>query len=117
MKNSRGSHRSGSSKSNNLAKSYRHKEEEIAVLRPVNDRFKKAKDYHRHWLADRSLHYDEQATKRVPRCMSRLQVHMKSQRFDFMDPIPEIGFLHTFKMACDTNEVHELAAIGLIPNL
>lgn len=40
---------------------------------------------------------------------------MNSQLFDPMDPKSIIGFLHTFKMAYDSNGVHKGAAMKLVP--
>lgn len=41
------------------------KEEEIEVLRAINDYFKKAVDNHSYWLTGISSHCDEQMTKHV----------------------------------------------------
>lgn len=42
----------------------------------------------------------------------RLEAHLKSLNFDGFDPI-SISFLPAFQIACDTNGIHEGAAMWL----
>lgn len=39
---------------------------------------------------------------------------MKAHFFDTSDPISIIGFLATFKFACDTNRIHERADMWVL---
>lgn len=45
------------------------------------------------------------------KCSKRLQFQVKSQILESLDPILIISFLSFFKLACDTNEVREGAAL------
>lgn len=49
--------------------------------------------------------------------VSRLQIYMKAQLWDPVDPMFNIGLPHAFKRICDNNEVHDAAAIWLIISL
>lgn len=83
------------------------------VLRTVTGRFSKALGLNTYHLVERSSLYYEKVEKHVAKGVSRLQVEMKTQTSDSMDPISRIGFLHTLKMKCDNNCIHEGAAIWL----
>lgn len=42
-------------------------------------------------------------------------LHMvKPHQFNEKDPVSVLGFFRTFRDACDTNDVHEGAAMGLM---
>lgn len=63
------------------------------------------------------MHLDDQVGHLVNKWPSGLQVQIRSQLFDHMDPMLIIRFLHAFKTAWDNNQVHEGAALGLVPSL
>lgn len=62
------------------------KDDSLKVLRPVNDRFREALDYHNYRLADQSSKYNEDVAKSVAKWAKRLQVQMRSNTFDSFDP-------------------------------
>lgn len=86
-------------------------DKELWVIFPVNDRFRKVSDYRRYRLADKSSLYDDEVARSVSRWAKRLQVQMKSQFFDSLDPISIISFLSGLKLACGTEKVHQRAAL------
>lgn len=83
----------------------------------MKDCFKKAMNYHSYWLTNRSWNYDGKVAKHVAKWASGFRSIKKSQLFDPMDTISVMGFLHAFNMDCDTNQVHEGAAMWLDPLL
>lgn len=96
------------------AKSRRHKEEEVEILHPVNDRFRIAMHFHTYRLPYLSTYFDEQVAKHVAKWSSRLEVQKESQLFDPMDPMSIFGFFLAFKRACDNNGVHKAVALWMI---
>lgn len=95
-------------------KDRRSKEDLPKTIRPVNNRFRDALDFRTYRLVDTSPKYDDRVAKRVAKWAKRLQVQMKTNIFDSFDPISIISFLSAFKLACDTNGVHEGAAMWLL---
>lgn len=47
--------------------------------------------------------------------MHKVNSQMKAYSLDPSDPISIIGFLSTFLLACDTNSLHESAAMWILP--
>lgn len=55
-----------------------------------------------------------QMTRKVANWTKGLQVQMNTTIFHPYDPISIIPFLSSFKLACDTNGIHEIAAMWLL---
>lgn len=68
-------------------------------------------------LADWPTDFQEQVAKPVTKLASRLEVQIKPQWFESMDPILIAQFLQAFKMACDNYRVNKGAAMWLGPFL
>lgn len=60
-------------------------------------------------LQDLSRLYGRQMALHVAKLRSTPHVSMVSQLLGFMDPIPVLRFLYTFKAACDNKRVHKEA--------
>jgi len=85
----------------------------LTPLRPVNTHFRRALDYRTYLLNDRSTKFNSGVTKQIAKMVRRMDVQMKSQIFDPVDPITILSFLPAFKTACDSNGIHEGAAMWL----
>lgn len=85
--------------------------DEVKVLLPVYDHLKLARDIQSYRLANRSTHYGEQVAKLLAKWPTTFQVQRKSQMFDTMDPLSNVGFRKALKFACEENKVHEKAAM------
>lgn len=81
------------------------------MLRPVSDKFSTGLDFHTYHLAAKLTFYDEQVAKHIPKWPSRLQVQMKAQKFDPMEPISMLGLSQAHEVACDHKRIDERAAI------
>lgn len=116
MKCSKESFKAGLSKSHKSAKlSYREKDA-VKVLLPVNYSFGIGLNFQRTLLANRSTLYDERVENHVDKLVSRLQVQIKSQLFDPMNPLLIIWILHPVKMTFDSKVAHEGAAKWGLPS-
>lgn len=91
------------------------KEDGPKVLRQIKIRFCDALDYHSCLLADKSPNYDYRVAKSRAKGAERLKVQIKASIFVSFDPISIMGVLSTFQLACDTNRIHERAAMQLLP--
>lgn len=58
--------------------------------------------------------YNEQVVQIIARQTKPLQGHMKTSILNPFDPISIIAFLPLLKLACDTSDAHELAAIWIL---
>lgn len=81
-------------------------ERDKPVIRHVHDRFREPLQYGTYRLANKSSCYDEEVTRGVVKCVKHVQVQMRSQTLNLVDPIPTISFLSTFPLARNTNGVH-----------
>lgn len=91
-KSSRHKSRSNRKLSNNCRRdSQRSSHESLPVIQPVNAYFKTATHYHSYCLADRSEHYDNDVATHFPKMAQQLEVQLKSQMFDGLDPIKILG--------------------------
>lgn len=117
MESLRKSHWTGLSQYHTSVKLSFHKEHEVEVFRPANDRARISMDFHRYCSEDRSTRYNKQAAKNFAKWVSTLQVQMKSRLFDPMDPLSRIRFLHAYKMSCDNSGLQEANAVWLVPFL
>lgn len=100
------------SQQENKRRSKRTQPEALGVIQTVNKRFCNAIDHSSFRLENRSVEYDHTVSKNVSKMSKRMTVQIKSHIFDHLDRISIIGFLCNFKSACDTNGVHEGAAIS-----
>ena len=83
----------------------------LPVIRPLNDLFIKAVDYRTYRLESRSARYDARTARRINRYRKKLEAQMKTHTFGGQDPIPVLGFLPRFTMACNHNGASEGAAV------
>lgn len=75
-----------------------------------------AVDYRKYRLANRSPRYDDTVSSYVAKLVKKIKSQMKAHFFDPKDPIFIIGFLATFELTCDTNKIHEGAAMWVLPH-
>lgn len=73
----------------------------------VNNRLGAALEYHSYGLSDKSYKYNYYVHKSLTKKAKRIKVNMNTNNFYLFDPISFIGFLSTFKSACDTNGTYE----------
>lgn len=81
---------------------------------PLADRYREALDYRMYPLVDISDYHDDEVGKSLAKHAKHLQLHMKSQKCDSLDPILIISFLLSFRLACDTNGLNEGATVWLL---
>lgn len=74
-------------------------------------RYARAVGYHTYRLKIRSSRYDDSVSHYIPNVFKKLRSQMKVHTFNPSDLILILGFLTTFKLACDTNLIHKLAAM------
>lgn len=87
---------------------------EVLVIHSLNNGFWKVLDYTTYRFIHISSNYDDDVTRSVVNWDKRLQVQIKSQIFDSVDLFSTITFLSAFRLAWDTNRVHEEAFLGLL---
>lgn len=85
---------------------------ELLAIQVFNNHFQEALDYGKFHLVDKSSHYHDKVAQYVAKWARRLEGQMKFKIFDSFDPISIPSFLFTFKLKCDTNGVHEEAALS-----
>lgn len=81
------------------------------VLCSVNNRFGDPLHYKNCHPAYSLSMFDKFVAKTVAKWAEQLRIQMKMNVFDSFNPISIIGFLSNFKPACDTNGIHEGAAM------
>lgn len=59
--------------------------------------------------------YDENVSSYITKLVKNVRSQMKAHFVDQNDPISIIGFLATFKFACDANRIHEAEAMRVLP--
>lgn len=72
-------------------------------------------DYCIYRLANRTTCYVKTLSSYIFMLMNKVESQTKAQFFDPGDPIFIIGFLPTFKLPCNTNHIHEEAAMWVLP--
>lgn len=77
-------------------KSRHHCDKYLQVLSTLNDRFQEALDYRLYRLVDKSFYYDDKVIRSVSKSAKRLQVQVKSQKLDSLDPISILSFFPYF---------------------
>lgn len=85
----------------------------LMAIRPVSYRFKVAVEYQTYLLGNIFLTYDRTVLKNVGEMAKRMTNQIKSYIVDPFDPILILGFLKNFKLAYDTNSIHEGATVWL----
>lgn len=68
-------------------------------MKPLNERFTKAVDYHTYRLLNRSHHYGSEVARRISRLRKRLEVQLKTHTFSGADPIAVLAFLARYRLA------------------
>lgn len=86
----------------------------LDVIHTVTTRFRRAVNYRMYQLANKWSKYNYTVSKNIIYMVKRMTGQMKPHTFDPFDPILIIGSLRNIKLACDTNGIHECAAIWLL---
>lgn len=85
--------------------------QEVSGFRPVNDCVGEVLDCRTYGLAKNLSHYDDKVAKSIASWAKLQQIQMRLQISDSLCPISVISFLSTFFLACDTKNVHNVAAL------
>jgi len=85
----------------------------LRPIQPTNELFTDAVNYQTYRLTNRSKRYNSSVSKRISKMQKGMNVQLQSQKFDGTDPVTVINFLDAFQTACDTNGIHEGAAMWL----
>lgn len=83
----------------------------LPVRQTVKLRYVRATGYRTYRLNDRSPHCGDLVTHYGPKIVKRLCSQMKTHSFDPAAPCLALRFITTFKLTCDTNRIHEGAAM------
>lgn len=89
------------------------REEHLPVIQIIHNCFKDAVEYRTYRLDNQYTLYDHTVSKNIAKMSKRFSTQMKPHTFDPFDTISIIGFLFNFQLACDTDGIHEGAAIKL----
>lgn len=84
------------------------------IIRSVIKRYEHALDYHIYCRVDKSPMYDENVAENIEKWAKRLQTQIRSHMFGAFDVISVTSFLPAFKLARDTSEIHDGAAIWFL---
>lgn len=87
--------------------------EKLKVVHLVNSRFKKTVDHYTYRQADSLTKYARSVSKFVAKMAEWMIAQIISHTLNLFDGISTVGFLKTFKLVCETNEVYEDAAMWL----
>lgn len=85
----------------------------LSLIQQVSTFFETVLDYSPYPLADQCQHYDVDVAIQISRVAKTLEVHLKTQVFEWFDLIAILIFLSAFQMACDTNYIYREAALCL----
>lgn len=77
----------------------------------VNNRFKRAVDYRTYCLVNPSMKYDRLVLNYIAKMAKQMTAQMQSLNYNPFGTISTIKFLKIYKLACDTNGIHESAAM------
>lgn len=86
----------------------------MEINHPVNHRSKKLVDCRTARLADILTKYYCLVSKNIAKIEKQTTAQIKPHTFNSFDPMSIIGFLKNFKLACDTDGVHEGASMWLL---
>ena len=85
------------------------------VIRPSLKDYRNALDFRNYRLANISQHYRSSHAKKIPGWKKRMQPEMEPHLFKGGDSIRILDYLDSFRRVCDIMEVHEGAALLLLP--
>lgn len=91
-------------------------ETKLPLLQTVKEDYALASDHLTHRRANRSPFYYDSVSGYIAMLVKKVKLQMKAHIFDPKDPISIVGFLATFKLVYDTNNIHEKAAMLVLPN-
>lgn len=80
---------------------------------PVNHHSKKTVSYRTYLLVETSTKYNRTVSNCIAKMAKRMTVQMKPHTFNPLNSISTIGFVNSFKLACDASGAHEGAAMWL----
>lgn len=75
--------------------------------------YRTALEYRGYGLSAWSQHGKDNIASQIAQMAWKLEVQVKSQRFDGSDDINTLQFLHTFQLACDTNKIRTVPSLRL----
>lgn len=90
------------------------KDSTLKITRLVNCRYREVLEFCTYRLANTLGLYNSQVTRIVPKWAKRLQVKISTSILDPFDPISFTALLYSFRLARDTNVVHERKAMWLL---
>lgn len=85
-------------------------------MKTVSTYFTAAKNFETYRLTPQAQKYNGHIYGNISKWAKRMEVGVKSSIFKPADPIYIAAFRHIFKTACDSNGIHEEAAIWLFPH-
>lgn len=85
-------------------------------LRQMSDRLGTAMEYINYHQVEVPWQYVEQVSKPIASLTSSIEFQIMAQLLDFMGLISIIRLLYAFRVACDSNGIHERAAMWLFLN-
>lgn len=83
------------------------KELELFVFQTVEKYYTQTVDYRKHRFANRSPKYKDTVRGYITKLVNKVKFQMKAHLFELIEPISIIAFLASFKLACDTNIIHQ----------
>lgn len=86
----------------------------LPVLQTVKLPYSRAVDYLIYRLAICSTSYDETVSTHISEMVNKDMSQINAHIFNLGDPISISAFLATFKLTCDTNRIHEEAAVWIL---
>lgn len=86
-------------------------EPNLPVHQTVKLGYVRAIDYRTYFLNNGSPRYDDSVSHYIPKILKKIRSQMKTHTFDPASPISVLGFLTIYKLACDANHIHEVAAM------
>lgn len=89
----------------------------LRAIHTIDTCFRRVVRYRTYRLANKSLRHDQKVSKSFSKMPKRMMAQMKPRTFDLFVPILAVEFWTNFRMACDTNEIHERTAMWLVPLL
>lgn len=89
---------------------------QLLVLQVVKKHYTFTKDYRKYRLSDRSPRYNDTVSRYIAKLVKKAMSQMKAYFSDPKDPIFVIVILATFKFVCNSNKIHERAALLVLPH-
>lgn len=85
----------------------RSEEQELSVLQTEKKNNNRAVDYQTFRLTNYSQKRDDMPSTYIPKMVKNMKLQVEAHFFDSKNLISSIGFLTTFKLACNMNNIHE----------